>query len=636
MSWSVADALELYNVSRWSEDYFGITSDGRVSVSHAAQPVPLTRIVEAARAQGLQMPLLVRFPHILHDRVGTIVDAFHNAIASEAYQGQYQPLYPIKVNQQRRVVEEIINGQQQACNGRIGLEAGSKPELLAVMAEAHKGETTIVCNGYKDREFIRLALLAEKLGHRVFLVVEKASEVDWVIQIAQELDVRPRIGVRARLSSIGKGNWQNTGGEKSKFGLTAAEVLRVVDALKAANMTEAFQLLHFHLGSQIANIRDIQVGLRECARFYVELRQLGVPIQCVDVGGGLGVDYEGTRSRSTCSMNYSTQEYANNVVFAFRQAAEQAELPHPDIFSESGRAVTAHHAVLLTDVIEEERAESTDVGKPDSEEQPALLELWSCLQDLDSRKRSLAELYHDASYFLSECHQAYNLGQLSLHGRAQAEELARSLNQGIRSRLNPSKSSHRGMIDDLNEKLATKLFVNFSVFQSVPDIWGIDQIFPILPLTGLDREPTERGVIQDITCDSDGRINAYVDGEGVETTLPLPDWMPNEKPWLGIFMVGAYQEILGDLHNLFGDTDSLDIFFEKNGDLRLSNIRRGDSIQGVLKTVDFEFDMLKAAFDKQLQAANLNDAERADMMQQYINGLNQITYLEARQATAPQ
>ena len=636
MTWSVQDAMELYNVSRWSEGYFAIADDGRVALTHPEIPLPLTHIVDAARKQGLRLPLLVRFPHILHDRVATIVRAFQSAIASEAYKGLYQPLYPIKVNQQRRVVEEIINGQQLVCDGRIGLEAGSKPELLAVMAEAHKGETTIVCNGYKDKEFIRLALQAEKIGHRVFLVVEKSSEVDWIVQIARELKVAPRVGVRARLSSIGKGNWQNTGGEKSKFGLTAAEVLAVIDTLKAADMLDAFQLLHFHLGSQIANIRDIQVGLRECARFYVELRELGVPIECVDVGGGLGVDYEGTRSRSNCSMNYSTQEYANNVVYAFRQAAESSGQPHPSIFSESGRAVTAHHAVLIADVIEEERADPLEVATPDADALPALKELWACFKDLDNRKRSLPELYHDASYFLSECHQAYNLGQLSLQGRAQAEELARSLNQAIRQRLNPSKSSHRSMIDDLNEKLATKLFVNFSLFQSVPDIWGIDQIFPILPLTGLDREPTERGVIQDITCDSDGRIDGYVDGEGIESTLPLPQWQPNEKPWLGFFMVGAYQEILGDLHNLFGDTDSVDVYVSEQGELRLSNVRRGDSIGQVLRYVDFDAELLKAGFHKQVVAAGLSEAEQQSMMQEFENGLNQITYLEARQATAPQ
>lgn len=635
MNWSVNDALERYNVERWSEGYFGIRPDGRVSVQHPGGATSLTAIVESARREGLQLPLLVRFPHILHDRVARIVGAFDQAIAAERYQGRYQPLYPIKVNQQRRVVEEIIAGQQAVCGGRIGLEAGSKPELLAVMAEAHKGETTLVCNGYKDKEFIRLALQAEMLGHRVFLVVEKASEVDWIVQIANELGVQPRIGVRARLSSIGKGNWQNTGGEKSKFGLTAAEVLRVVDTLRAADLLDAFQLLHFHLGSQIANIRDIQVGLRECARFYVELRELGAPVSAVDVGGGLGVDYEGTRSRSACSMNYSTAEYANNVIYAFRQAAELAGQPHPDVFSESGRAVTAHHAVLITDVIEEERADSVDLSAPGAEDHPALHELWSCHQDLDSRRRSLPELYHDAGYFLSECHQAYNLGQLNLSGRAQAEELARDLNIKLRQRLNPAKRSHRAILDDLNEKLATKLFVNFSVFQSVPDIWGIDQIFPVLPLTGLDREPTERGVIQDITCDSDGRIDGYVDGEGIETTLPLPHWQADEKPWLGFFMVGAYQEILGDLHNLFGDTDSVDVYLDDADQLRLENKRKGDAIEAVLRAVDFNPELLKSAFQRQLDAAGLDADRQARLMADFSQGLQRITYLEARQATAP-
>ncbi|MDX1475865.1 MAG: biosynthetic arginine decarboxylase, partial [Reinekea sp.] len=321
MVWTVSDAIELYNINRWSEGYFTVNENGD-TVVNANQKTSLKDIVLAARTRGLQLPLLVRFPHILHDRVAQITSAFKAAIENEHYRNIYQPLYPIKVNQQRRVVEEIIKGQQLAGAARIGLEAGSKPELMAVLAEASRGATTIVCNGYKDEEYIRLALSAEKLGHHVYLVVEKSSEVDWILDISNELKVLPRIGVRARLASIGKGKWENSGGEKSKFGLTASEILAVTERLREHDRLDCFQLLHFHLGSQIANIRDIQLGLRECARFYVELRHLDVPINIVDVGGGLGVDYEGTRSRESCSMNYSTQEYANNVVYAFREACE--------------------------------------------------------------------------------------------------------------------------------------------------------------------------------------------------------------------------------------------------------------------------------------------------------------------------
>ena len=630
MTWTVQDAIELYNINRWSEGYFTVNDNGD-TVVNANQNTSLKDIVLAAKTKGLQLPLLVRFPHILHDRVAQITGAFKSAIQNEHYKNIYQPLYPIKVNQQRRVVEEIIKGQQLAGAARIGLEAGSKPELMAVMAESAKGPTTIVCNGYKDEEYIRLALTAEKLGHHVYLVVEKSSEVDWILEISDEMNVLPRIGVRARLASVGKRKWENSGGEKSKFGLTASEILGVTEQLRAHNRLACFQLLHFHLGSQIANIRDIQLGLRECARFYVELRHLDVPIDIVDVGGGLGVDYEGTRSRESCSMNYSTQEYANNVIYAFREACEVEELPHPMIFSESGRAVTAHHAVLIADVAEEETPLIVVPEKPPEDAPSVLKELWYCYQCTKIHERPYAELYHDATYFLKDVHDAYNQGFLTLQQRAHAEDMTRAINFLISERLNPAKRAHRVMIDDLNEKMATKLFVNFSMFQSLPDVWGIDQIFPILPLTGLDREPAIRGVVQDITCDSDGKIDYYVDGEGVESTIPLPEWQGGERPWLGFFMVGAYQEILGDLHNLFGDTNSLDAVFDEDGSLVLQNAKKGDTIQQVLSSVDFPESMLISDYQRQLEESNMPLSMRQQFLEQYRTGLKQITYLEPRQ-----
>lgn len=630
MSWTVNDAIELYNINRWSEGYFSVNALGETVVGNDSQ-TSLKDIALAAKARGLELPILVRFPHILHDRVRQINSAFTQAIANENYQNIYQPLYPIKVNQQRRVVSEIVQGQRLAGTPRIGLEAGSKPELIAVLAEAVKGPTTIVCNGYKDEEYIRLALSAEKLGHHVYLVVEKSSEVEWILNISNDMNVLPRMGVRARLSSTGRGKWESSGGEKSKFGLTASEVISVVELLRAHNRLDCFQLLHFHLGSQIANIRDIQLALRECARFYVELRNLNVPIAVVDVGGGLGVDYEGTRSRESCSMNYSTQEYANNVVYAFRVASEEAELPHPMIFSESGRAVTAHHAVLIADVSEEETPNITEPSQPDEDAPSILRELWYCYKCTKIHERPYAELYHDASYFLRDVQDAYNQGFLNLEQRAQAEEMVRAINFIISRQLNPAKRAHRDMLDDLNEKMATKLFVNFSLFQSLPDVWGIDQIFPILPLTGLDREPKFRGVVQDITCDSDGKIDFYVDGEGVESTLPLPDWQGGERPWLGFFMVGAYQEILGDLHNLFGDTNSLDAIFDEEGKLVISNAKKGDTIQQVLSYVDFSEEMMISAYQRQLDESSMPLTERTAFLDAYRAGLKQITYLEPRQ-----
>lgn len=630
MSWTINDAIERYNINRWSEGYFSVNALGETVVHNDSQ-TSLKDIVLVAKAKGLELPILVRFPHILHERVGHITNAFKQAILDENYHNIYQPLYPIKVNQQRRVISEIVYGQRLAGAERIGLEAGSKPELIAVMSEAAKGPTTIVCNGYKDEEYIRLALAAEKLGHHVYLVVEKSSEVDWILSISESMNVLPRIGIRARLSSTGRGKWENSGGEKSKFGLTASEIIAVIDRLREHNRLDCFQLLHFHLGSQIANIRDIQLALRECARFYVELRQLNVPIDVVDVGGGLGVDYEGTRSRESCSMNYSTQEYANNVVYAFRVACEEAELPHPMIFSESGRAVTAHHAVLIADVSEEETP-ATDEPNPPADDAPNILqELWYCYQCTKIHERPYAELYHDASYFIKDVQDAYNQGYLTLHQRAYAEEVVRAINFIISRQLNPTKRAHRDMLDDLNEKMATKLFVNFSLFQSLPDIWGIDQIFPILPLTGLDREPKFRGVVQDITCDSDGKIDAYVDGEGVESTLPLPDWQGGERPWLGFFMVGAYQEILGDLHNLFGDTNSLDAIFDENGQLVISNAKKGDTIRQVLSYVDYSESLMVSAYQRQLDESSMPLTERQALLEEYRAGLKNVTYLAPRQ-----
>src|SRR5690606_17438845 len=511
--------------------------------------------------EGLSLPVLVRFSDILHDRVNRLCDAFNQAARQQDYQGRYTVVYPIKVNQQRRVVEEIIKASPAMEHGQVGLEAGSKPELMAVLALSERPGSTIVCNGYKDREYIRLALIGQKLGHNVYIVIEKLTELNLILEEAQRLDVRPLVGVRARLASIGKGNWQNTGGEKSKFGLSSTQVLAVVQRLRDANALDCLRLLHFHLGSQIANIRDIQRGLGECARFYGQLRQLGAPVDVVDVGGGLGVDYEGTRSRSACSANYSLDEYAYHVVHAIKEECARNNLPHPALITESGRALTAHHAVLITDVIDVEQIEEQPLSAP-SETAPSVIKnLWGDYQALlDSRNgRALLEIYHDAAYSLSEAQELFAHGVLNLEQRAQAEQLYQAVCLRIRAGLNPDNRAQREVIDELNEKLADKFFVNFSLFQSLPDIWGIDQIFPILPLENLDQPPTRRAVLQDITCDSDGRVDLYVDEQGVETTLPLPPYSADRPYLLCFFMTGAYQEILGDMHNLFGDTNSIDV-----------------------------------------------------------------------------
>lgn len=626
-------ARRTWNIDQWGSGYFDVDDQGYTLVrplgpAAPGPALPLTGLVQQLLASGLRLPVLVRFSDILHDRVEQLCGAFDQAMQDADYQAGYTAVYPIKVNQQRRVVEEILATAERG-NGRVGLEAGSKPELLAVLALSDRDSSLIVCNGYKDREYIRLALLGEKLGHRVYLVVEKLSELTQVLEEARALNVQPRIGLRARLASIGKGKWQNTGGEKSKFGLTASQIMQVVETLREQNALASLQLVHFHLGSQIANIRDIQRGLRECARFYQSLVELGAPVDCVDVGGGLGVDYEGTRSRSDCSANYSMADYARHVVTAFAQLCQETGLPQPHLISESGRALTAHHAVLITNVIDEERIDTAPPPRPDTPD-PQLNALWRVLDQLDGEQepRELVEAWHDLLQALSELQDRFVLGQCDMSVRAEGERVYTAACHRLREQLDGRNRAHRDIQDELAEKLADKLFVNFSLFQSVPDVWGIEQIFPVLPLSGLAQTPTRRAVIQDITCDSDGRIDHYVDGQGVESTLPLPEWADEDQRWLGFFLVGAYQEILGDLHNLFGDTDSVDAALDAQGNWVLSNPLAGDRVADVLAYVNFDADKLQQQLMAQLAASELTPQEQDQFAQSLGDGLKGYTYLQ--------
>ncbi|WP_110670421.1 biosynthetic arginine decarboxylase [Salinicola halophilus] len=628
-----AEARRTYNIDQWGSGYFDVDDQGRTLVRPLGSETPgpslvLDTLVDRLREAGLRLPVLVRFIDILHDRVEQLCMAFDQAMREEQYRGSYTAVYPIKVNQQRRVVEEILATQERG-HGRVGLEAGSKPELMAVLALSGDGPSVIICNGYKDREYIRLALMGEKLGHKVYLVVEKYSELSLILEESANLNVTPRIGVRARLSSVGKGKWQDTGGEKSKFGLTAGQILTIVERLRDADALGSLQLVHFHLGSQIANIRDIQRGLRECARFYHSLRDVGAPVDTVDVGGGLGVDYEGTRSRSFCSINYSMREYASNVVWAFRQICDIHDLPHPRIISESGRALTAHHAVLVTNVIGEERL-SHQVPERRAEGDANVDELWRVFDRLEGMRepRDLVEAYHDVVQAVGELQDHFVLGLVDIQTRAEGESVYFAACQRLLERLDNRNRAHREIADELAEKLADKLFVNFSLFQSLPDVWGIDQVFPVLPLTGLERPPTRRGVIQDITCDSDGRIDLYVDGQGLESTLPLPEWEDDDDKLLGLFLVGAYQEILGDLHNLFGDTDSVDVALDANGDWQLSHVQQGDAVADVLGYVNFDAEALKRQLTQQLIASSLSAEERVQFVEELSAGLSGYTYLE--------
>jgi len=623
-----------YNIPYWSEGYVDIDQSGDVVIKPHRHnddlQINLKKLVERLKQNQLQTPLLIRFNEILHDRVNSLCDAFNLVAEQHDYKGDYTIVYPIKVNQQRRVVEEIICAEPAAERNQIGLEAGSKPELMAVLAMSQKPGAMIVCNGYKDREYIRLALIGQKLGRQVFIVVEKPSELMLILEEAAKLKVTPLIGVRVRLSTIGKGNWQNTGGEKSKFGLSASQILDVISILKKSNALDSLKLLHFHLGSQIANIRDIQTGLGECARFYSQLRSLGANITTVDVGGGLGIDYEGTRSRSSCSMNYSIAEYAYNVIHAFKEECERSSLPHPNIISESGRALAAHHAILVADVIDVESPEAGPLEAPEKTAPSALKTLWDDYQTLvlSNSKRSIIEIYHDAAHAMADVHSMFAHGIVTLQDRAHAEQIYLATCIEVRLRLRQENRIHQEIMDELNEKLADKFFVNFSLFQSLPDIWGIDQIFPILPLEGLNEAAESRVVIQDITCDSDGRIDKYVNENGIETTLPLPPYPKDKSFMLGFFLTGAYQEILGDMHNLFGDTDSVDIAIGENNEVIIQNPMKGDTVDKVLRYVNFDPNTLLHAYQQLLTDSDIAVEEKSELLQELEQGLSGYTYLE--------
>ncbi|MBE0366192.1 arginine decarboxylase [Pseudoalteromonas ulvae UL12] len=622
-----------YNVRHWSQGYYGINDQGEVYVApNAAQPdqtVSLASIAEQIQQQGLSLPALVRFPQILHNRVHNLCAAFNEAIAAYNYPEKYLLVYPIKVNQQREVVEEILASQANQEVKQLGLEAGSKGELLAVLAMAQKASSVIVCNGYKDSEYIRLALIGEKLGHKVNIVLEKLSELDMVLAEAKKLNVSPRLGLRVRLASQGKGKWQASGGEKSKFGLSASQVLSVLNKLKALGMTDTLQLVHFHLGSQMANIRDVRTGVSEAARFYCELRRLGAQLVCMDVGGGLAIDYDGTRSQSSNSMNYSLAEYANNIVYTIGDICKQYEQPMPMIISESGRALTAHHAVLISNVIGTESYKAEDITEPSSDAPILLKNMWHSWVQLNNRidDRALIEIFHDCLSDLAEVHSQFGMGLLGLEQRAWAEQVSLRVSYELSQLMDSKNRFHRPIIDELNEKLADKFFVNFSLFQSLPDAWGIDQVFPVLPLSGLTEVPKRRAVLLDITCDSDGTVDQYVDGQGIETTLPVPEWSPESPYLLGFFLVGAYQEILGDMHNLFGDTHSTVINMDENGQAHISEINEGDTVEDMLRYVHLDPDSFRAAY-AELAESKLPEDERESVLAELDLGLKGYTYLE--------
>lgn len=577
---------EFYRIPAWGGGFFDVDSKGRVAVLFGEEPhqtqVPLVHVVETANKSGLSLPLLIRFPHVLQMRALRLHNAFHSAKREFHYQGDYYPVYPIKVNQQRSVIEELL-----ASDETLGLEAGSKPELLAVLSLiGQNSRRPIICNGYKDEDIIKLAFLGQNMGHSVVIVIEKLAELPIILSQLGMQEKIPVLGLRIRLATLGNGNWQNTGGEKSKFGLLSHEVLALIQTLKERGLLQRLQLLHCHLGSQIPDIEDLRKGISECTRFFVELRKLGAPISTVDVGGGVGIDYEGKESnRDSYSVNYGFLEYARCVVQTLKEGCITADLPHPHIMTESGRAMTAHHAVLVTQVVHCEQPSFAQ--KPllqNASTHPFFQTLYKACAVLSPA--TARETYHQAKYIFSAALSGYLQGALSLADRAAIEQLVCQLYHQVYEMLQAVPSSDLpDFLPELTEKLARKLVCNFSVFQSIPDVWGLDQTFPILPLSGLLETTLWPTVIEDITCDSDGRVDHYVSKSPYKTILPMPTSLIEKEFLIGFFLVGAYQEILGDIHNLFGDTHSVHVIPDEKKSFKLVSPLSGDTVASILQSV---------------------------------------------------
>jgi len=629
--WTVSDSAELYEVAAWGKGYFSVNQAGHICVHPDKNPqrsIDLKQLVDQLQVRGIDPPVLIRFGDIVKHRLADIQAAFQQAIREHGYRAGYQCVYPIKVNQQRQVVEEVLSFGRPY---HFGVEAGSKPELLAVIAMAGN-DAPIVCNGFKDDEFVEMALLAQKMGRQIFLVVEKYTELLSIIRLARQMGVRPLIGIRVKLAAAGSGRWQSSGGYRSKFGLSVSEILRALAELKAADMQGCFKLLHFHLGSQITNIRHIKAALNEASRIYADLARQGAGLEFLDVGGGLGVDYDGSQTNFESSVNYTLQEYANDVVFHIQSVCDDAGVPHPTIFSESGRAIVSYHSVLVFNVLGVSgRLENGDASVPNvlpgDIEQP-LHDLLTTYRDLSVR--NVLESYHDAQQALDTTMQLFGAGYMPLDQRALAENLFWAICHKIHE-LTKQMEYVPEELEILDSLLSETYFGNFSLFQSMPDSWAVKQLFPVVPIHRLDEKPTHQAVISDVTCDSDGRIDRFIDLRDVKRALSLHTF--NGQPYyLGVFLVGAYQEILGDLHNLFGDTNAVHVSMDAAGRVSLQTIINGDTVREVLEYVEFDTDQLmhqmRSDVDEAVREQRLDDPQAARLLRFYEGGLNGYTYLE--------
>lgn len=630
--WTPADAADLYGVARWGNGYFSVDENGNLLVHpdrNPARSIEMEALVNRLEVRHLDTPVLLRFNGILRDRLKVLHDAFAAAITEHEYQGRYSCVYPIKVNQQRQVVEKVVEyGRPYG----FGLEAGSKPELLAVVAAADES-TPIICNGFKDSEFIEMALLAQKVGRHVIPVVEKYTELQMILDHAERIGVRPTIGMRVKLAARGAGRWQSSGGYRSKFGLRVNEVLTALKELKSRGMEDCFHLLHFHLGSQVTDIRQVKSALNEASRIYADLVKRGAGLQYLDVGGGLGVDYDGSQTNFESSMNYTIEEYARDVVFHVQSVCDDAGVPHPNIISESGRAISAFHSVLVFDVlgVSQQGSKQTveDLQPPPEAAQP-IQDLFETYSDLTVH--NALESYHDAQLAIDVAMTLFGTGHLSLDQRCLAENQYFAICHRIWN-LTQSMEFIPEELEELNRMLSDNYFCNFSLFQSMPDSWAIKQLFPVMPIHRLNEEPKRHAVLSDITCDSDGKIDQFIDRRGVKQTLLLHEY--NGSPYfLGTFLIGAYQEILGDLHNLFGDTNAVHVELSESGEVILDTIQKGETVSEVLDYVQFNgrdlIHGLQIAAEKAVQDGLMNRAEAGRFVRFYEEAMNGYTYLEER------
>ena len=626
--WTAQHASDLYDVASWGKGYFSVDGSGHLRVHPGKDPqrsIDLKQLVDTLVLRGISLPVLVRFAGILQHRLGELHSAFATAIAEHHYQGQYCCVYPIKVNQQRQVVEEVLEFGRPL---GFGLEAGSKPELMAVMAMADN-ETPIICNGFKDDEYIEIAMLAQKLGRRIIPVVEKYTELHLILKHSARVGVRPVIGLRVKLASRGSGRWRSSGGYRSKFGLSVSEGMRALQELKDAGMADCLKLLHFHLGSQITNIRQIKGAVNEAVRIYVELARAGAGLSYLDVGGGLGIDYDGSQTDFESSVNYTLQEYANDIVYHIQSVCDEVGVAHPNIVTESGRAIAAYHSVLVFNVLGVSGMGESDAPLEVSAdaEQP-LIDLQETNRSLTSK--NLLESYHDAQQALDQALNLFSLGYLSLEQRCQAENLYWSISRRIQS-LAQNLDYFPEELEGLEAMLSDTYFCNFSLFQSMPDSWAIKQLFPLMPIHRLDEEPTRHAVLADITCDSDGKVDQFIDRRDVKRTLALHQFNGGEY-YLGAFLVGAYQEILGDLHNLFGDTNTVHVRLSETGETILDSVIKGDTVREVLNYVQFSLDALVSRLRRDVEVAlregRLGYEESGLLLKFYEEGLHGYTYLE--------